>query len=208
MVIGTSRCTHVLCYLFCWRDDRADPETPRDSRYSTTADASGAPAIRNARANARRRIASCAHFGMGCSHAPRPGRLPAASTVTAYLPFPVDTATTRSSSTANSRFRQPTHVRTGPSMRRCAETEISRWITAQFTFTQPVVRTTRMCPQLRPVAIDEDRPSAGRQDECLPVNQPYSTREFDGCACAPGGHGRLVDERIVGAHAPDDREPL
>jgi hypothetical protein len=102
----------------------------KNSTCSTTADASGAPVIRNARANARRRIASCAHFKVGCSHAPRPGRLPARSTVTTHLPFPVDTATTRSSSTANSRFRQPTHVRTGPSMRRCAEAEVSRWITA------------------------------------------------------------------------------
>jgi hypothetical protein len=110
---------------------------------STTADVSGAPAMRNARAKARRRIASLAHCGMGCNHAPRPGRVPAGSTVTAYLPFPVDTATTRSSSTANSRFRQPTHVRTGPSVRRCVEAEISRWITAQLTCTQPVVTTTR-----------------------------------------------------------------
>jgi hypothetical protein len=55
----------------------------RDSTCSITADTSGAPAIRNARANARRRIASCAHFGRGCSHAPRPERLPAGSTVTA-----------------------------------------------------------------------------------------------------------------------------
>ena len=111
---------------------------------STIADVSGAPAMRSARAKARRRIASLAHCGLGCSHAPRPGRVPAGSTVTAYLPFPVDTATTRSSSTANSRFRQPTHVRTGPSVRRCAEAEISRWITVQLTCTQPVVRTTRI----------------------------------------------------------------
>jgi hypothetical protein len=102
----------------------------RDSMCSTTADVSGAPAMRNARAKARRRIASVAHCGTGCSHAPRPGRVPAGSTVTAYLPFPADTATTRSSSAANSRFRQPTHVRTGPSVRRCAEAEVSRWITA------------------------------------------------------------------------------
>jgi hypothetical protein len=102
----------------------------RDSMCSTTADVSGAPAMRSARAKARRRIASVAHCGTGCSHAPRPGRVPAGSTVTAYLPLPVDTATTRSSSTANSRFRQPTHVRTGPSVRRCAEAEDSRWITA------------------------------------------------------------------------------
>ncbi len=108
----------------------AHPEPRRDSKCSTTADVSGAPAIRNARAKARRRIASVAHCGTGCSHAPRPGRVPAGSTVTAYLPFPADTATTRSSSTANSRFRHPTHVRTGPSVRRCAEAEVSRWITA------------------------------------------------------------------------------
>jgi hypothetical protein len=119
------------------------PGAPSELMCSTTADVSGAPAMRSARAKARRRIASCAHCGTGCSHAPRPGRVPAGSTITAYLPFPVDTATTRSSSTANSRFRQPTHVRTGPSMRRCAEAEVSRWITAQFTCTEPMVRTTR-----------------------------------------------------------------
>jgi hypothetical protein len=56
---------------------------PRDSTCSTTADVSSAPAMRSARAKARRRIASRAHFGWGCSHAPRPGRLPARSTVTA-----------------------------------------------------------------------------------------------------------------------------
>lgn len=115
-----------------------------NSMCSTTADASGTPAMRSARTKARRRMASYAHCGRGCSHAPRPGRLPAGSTVTEYLPFPFDTATTRSSSTANSRFRQPTHVRTGPSVRRCAffsEAEVSRWITAQFTFTEAGLRT-------------------------------------------------------------------
>jgi hypothetical protein len=59
------------------------PSASKDSMCSITADASSAPAIRNARGNARRRIASSAHLGMGCSHAPRPGRLPAGSTVTA-----------------------------------------------------------------------------------------------------------------------------
>jgi hypothetical protein len=33
-------------------------------------------------------------------------------------------------------------------MRRCAEAEVSRWITAQFTFTEPVVRTTRRVPRM------------------------------------------------------------
>ena len=99
--------------------------------------------MRNALVKARRRIACCTHCGSGCNHAPRPGRLPAVSTITAYSPFPVDTATTRSSSTANSRFRHPTHVRTGPLM--CCgarEAEGSRWITAQSSVTSPVVRTT------------------------------------------------------------------
>jgi hypothetical protein len=36
------------------------------------------------------------------------------STVTAHCPFPSITATTRNNSLANSRFRHPTHVRTGP----------------------------------------------------------------------------------------------
>ncbi len=87
---------------------------PRNSMRSTTAEVSGEPAMRNALVKARRRIACCAHCGRGCSHAPRPGRLAPVSTITAYSPFPVGTATTRSSSTANSRFRHPTHVRTGP----------------------------------------------------------------------------------------------
>lgn len=79
----------------------------------------------------------------GCTHAPRPGRLVPVSTITASSPFPSDTATTRSSSTASSRFRHPTHVRTGPSTRLCAETEGSRWITAQSSVTYPMVRTAR-----------------------------------------------------------------
>ena len=52
-----------------------------DSKCSSTADVSGEPVMRNARANARRRIAACKHCWSGCNHAPRPGRLPAASTV-------------------------------------------------------------------------------------------------------------------------------
>jgi hypothetical protein len=102
---------------------------------STSADVSGGRAMRSALVKARRRIACCAHCREGCSHAPRPGRLLAVSTITAYSPFPVGTATTRSSSTANSRFRHPTHVRTGPSVLLCAKAEGSRWITAQSSVT-------------------------------------------------------------------------
>jgi hypothetical protein len=137
---------------------------------STTADVSGEPAMRNARAKARRRIASCAHCGAGCSHAPRPGRLPATSTVTA-LPLPVDTATTRSSPTANSRFRQPTHVRTGPPVRRGAKAEISRWITAKSTFTELSVRTTRPCPQLARHSANNPNPQqAARMSVCPSIS--------------------------------------
>lgn len=93
--------------------------------------------MRNAFVKARRRTACRAHCSSGCSHAPRPGRLLAGSTITAYSPFPADTATTRSSLTANSRFRHPTHVRTGLPVTRCAETEGSRWITAQSKACRP-----------------------------------------------------------------------
>ncbi len=118
------------------RDDRA-AELLRHTRPPP--ETSGEPVIRNARTNARRRIAASRHCRSGCNHAPRPpGRLPAESTVTAQLPVPSRTAASRSRSTANSRFRQPTHVRTGPSGLRCArgwEVGVSRWITAQSTVT-------------------------------------------------------------------------
>jgi hypothetical protein len=117
----------------------------KPSMCSTTADVSGEPAIRNALLKARRLIACRTHCGTGCSHAPRPGRLLAASTIRAYSPFPLDTATTRSNSTASSRFRHPTHVRTGPSVCLCAflvsGAERSRWITAQSSVTGAVLRT-------------------------------------------------------------------
>lgn len=106
---------------------------------STTADTSGEPVMRSARPKARRRIAASRHCGVGCSHAPRPGSFLAGSTVTARTPFPPPTATTRSSSMASSRFRHPTQVRTGPTgssgLRRCAEAEVSRWITGESTVT-------------------------------------------------------------------------
>jgi hypothetical protein len=102
-------------------------------KCSNTAVISGDPVMRSARTNARRRIAASRHACSGCSQAPRPGSVLATSTVTAQLPFPPPTATTRSSSTASSRLRQPTHVRTGPSGRRCAAAEVSRWITAEST---------------------------------------------------------------------------
>ena len=124
-----------------------EPSAPSDAMCSTTADVSGEPVMRSALVKARRRIACWTHCGTGCNHAPRPGRLLPVSTITAYSPFPADTATTRSSSTANSRFRHPTHVRTGPPIRRCAhlasEAEGSRWITAQSSVTPSMVRTTR-----------------------------------------------------------------
>ncbi len=118
-------------------------------KCSTNADVSGGRSMRSALVKARRRIASCTHRDAGCNQAPRPGRRVAVSTITAYSPFPVSTATTRSNWTANSRFRHPTHVRTGPPMCLCAllasGAEGSRWITAQSSVTEPMVRTTRSC---------------------------------------------------------------
>ena len=104
-------------------------------KCSNTPVISGDPVMRSARTIACRRIAASRHACSGCSQAPRPGSVLATSTVTAQLPFPPPTATTRSSSTASSRLRQPTHVRTGPSGRRCAEAEVSRWITTESTVT-------------------------------------------------------------------------
>ncbi len=113
---------------------------------SVTAVVSGEPVMRSARANARRRIAASRHAWSGCNHAPRPGSFLAGSTVTAGSPFP-PTATIRSSTTASSRFRQPTHVRTGPTgvsgLRPCAEADLSRWITAESTVTVPAIDKRR-----------------------------------------------------------------
>jgi hypothetical protein len=136
---------------------------------STTADVSGEPAMRSALVKARRRIARCRHCGTGCNHAPRPGRVLPVSTITAYSPFPLDTATTRSSSTANSRFRHPTHVRTGPPTCLCAEAEGSRWITAQSSVTQPMVRTARGCAMSRCAAGAKRADNLRRPAGCLSI---------------------------------------
>lgn len=150
---------------------------PSEFPYSTTADMSGEPVMRNARANARRRTASDRHRGSGCSQAPRPGRLPAQSTTTAGLsphtPMPCRVATTRINSTANSRFRQPTHVRTGPSARRCARTGLSRWITVQSS----VACASR--PKRRPRPRDHGRSGgfpapSGSVSLRMSIRQPVS----------------------------------
>lgn len=118
------------------------------AKCSSSADVSGEPVIRSARAKACRRTAAARHRSTGCNHAPRPGWEPDVSTVTADCPFPIDTATTRSSSTANSRFRQPMHVRTGPPVGVSAAV-FSRWITTYSTVTAAEVRTAavRRCPE-------------------------------------------------------------
>jgi hypothetical protein len=150
---------------------------PAALKCSTTAVVSGEPVMRSARTNARRRIAASRHCGSGCNQAPRPGSFLAESTVTAHSPFPSSTATTRSSSTASSRFRQPTHVRTGPIGAPIAEqasaAEVSRWITAESTVTAPAKRngSTWDVPQSRHgVAIHPtDLFLGGRYRADLPV---------------------------------------
>jgi hypothetical protein len=177
----------VLIFLATCSVDRASecPEIP--STYSVTAVRSGEPVIRSARTNARRRIAACRHCGSGCSHAPRPGRLPAVSTVAAHAPFP-PTATTRSSSTASSRFRHPTQVRTGPTgrsaARPCRDTEVSRWITAESTATDPLRRNrgpgVGFSPALRrPVPL-----RAAHRVRTAPVRPGRSVRRRCGCRYA------------------------
>lgn len=133
----------VLMFFATCSLARGDSDVPNSSKRSTTAVMSGEPAIRSARPKARRRTASRRHPGSGCSHAPRPGSLCAASTVTALVSFPgpcpPSTATTRSRSTANSRRRHPMQVRTGPpeglSLLFCVRADVSRWITAESTVT-------------------------------------------------------------------------
>ena len=106
------------------------------SSCSATPVVSGEPAIRNARAIARRRIAVARQSWSGCNHAPRPGRLPAVSTTTTYPSSPSGLADILIRSAANSRFRHPTHVRTGPRGLRCGRvpaSEDSCWITIHPT---------------------------------------------------------------------------
>lgn len=133
-IVGSSRCAHVLPILVS-RAGRASHVT-----CSSTADVSGESVIRSARANACRRIAAARHRSAGCNQAPLPGQDREASTETTVRPFPVDPATTRSSSTANSRFRQPMHVRTGPPVDASAA-EFLRWTTIHSTVTAAEFRT-------------------------------------------------------------------
>ena len=176
-------------------------------KCSITAVMSGEPVIRNARTNARRRIAASRHCGSRCNHAPRPGSFLAVSTVTALWPFPPSAATTRSSSTASSRFRQPTHVRTGPSGRLCGEAGVSRWITVQSSHTWSmhlnghprrsiVARTARSSGRYSlGIAADIDAPAGqpGRQPGVLPFladrERQLEIRNDDA-----GGAGGLVDD--------------
>ncbi len=147
---------------------------------SITADTSGEPVMRSARTNARRRIAASRHCGSGCSQAPRPGSFLAGSTVTACSPFP-STATTRSSSTASSRFRQPTHVRTGPSggsiAVRASAAEVSRWITAESTV--PVLAKETALPG-----------ASDRVPRLVPRRGWFEARHRFGCRSAIRSAGR------------------
>lgn len=90
----------------------------------------------------------------GCSHAPRPESLRCGSgtIVTVSVPSPVEHphTTILSSSGAGSRFRQPTHVRTGATGRRSAADS---------------------SPRSRSVTEDSDRTSYhSTADRCVPSN--------------------------------------
>ena len=175
---------HGVLMFFATCSVAGRPSTSASSalKCATTAEVSGEPVIRNARANARRRIAVCKHCWPGCNHAPRPGNVPAASTVTAYSPFPSVTATTRSNSTASSRFRQPTHVRTGPTSssgrRPRVDTEVSRWVTAESTVTSPANRNRSVGATGPPRCRGRDpcRVRALRRCECRSANPSAAPR--------------------------------
>jgi hypothetical protein len=80
----------------------------RVTRAATTAESSTGPAIRSARAHARRRLAACRHDSRGWIDAPRPG-----SRLDASGRSRPSEAMTRRSSPAGARSRQPTQVRIG-----------------------------------------------------------------------------------------------
>lgn len=164
---------------------------------STTAVVSGERLMRSARTNACRRIAASRHCGSRCNQAPRPGSFPAESTVTAHPPFPSSTATTRSSSTASSRFRQPMHVRTGPLgpsvAGRASAAEVSRWITVQSSHTWSLHRNGH------PHALSR----AGTA-----ITRPILPRHRCGCRCAspsaapPAGRSALPCRSRATAGSP------
>lgn len=172
-----------------------------NSMCSTTAEVSGEPVMRSALVKARRRIACCAHCDTGCSHAPRPGRPLPVSTITANSPFPVGTATTRSSSTANSRFRHPMHVRTGPPACRCAllasGAESSCWITAQSSVTGSTRRTARGCAAVPGVPLAVVGHSVAGAAFGLALRMPAGAgrrvpANVDAPAGEPGGQPRVL----------------
>ena len=97
-----STCHQIVCIPdfdevsgFCDEDspraaevEAAKADSRWDAAYDSPANIQVPPEFlkalaRNARAKARRRIAAWRHRSSGCNHAPRPGRLPAESTVTA-----------------------------------------------------------------------------------------------------------------------------
>ena len=175
------------------------------AKCSTTAEMSGEPVMRNARPKARRRIAAPRHCWSGCSQAPRPGRLPAVSTVTAYSPFPVGTATTRSSSTANSRLRHPMQVRTGPRSEAevaadaAPEAEVSRWITAQSTSHDCLVRTTVGAFVRAQAAISPER-------VCRPPPRTGTTHQRSASGHSPRHSSKVVNTSAVDTE--DGRRPV
>ena len=108
-----------------------------DERYSTTADVSGEPVMRNARAKARRRIAACRHRSSGCNQAPRPGRLPAC--VNGHGPLTVPVRHSHHSEQIDGQLSLPApdacpHRSFGAAMP-VIGAGVSRWITAQSTVT-------------------------------------------------------------------------
>ena len=173
---------------------------------------SGEPVMRNARANARRRIAACKHCWSGCNQAPRPGRLPAASTVHGTIRHSRrcgDYEAVRRPALASGSRRMSG---TGPSVLRCGEAEVSRWITPESTVTALADRNAgwtryRSCtaPCVAPglaarlgggcVATDVDAPAGqpGREPGVLALLAD-GQRQLEIGHHHPSGTGGLVDD--------------
>jgi hypothetical protein len=183
----------ATCSVAGWA--RPPPSSSSTTKNSTTADVSGGPVMRNARVKARRRIAESRHCWSRCNHAPRPGRLPAESTVTTQSPFPSRSATTRSNSAANSRLRHPTHVRTGPwgcSVRPGPEAEVSRWITAQSSRTGPA----------RGIACRPILPGQLHGLRSARAARPHRTPRRCGCRCATPSGGQPTWRSALPCRSP------
>ena len=168
MVIGTSRCAHVLCYLFCWRDDRARPKTrcarpplmrPVLRRSVTLARtlAAGSLAVRTSEWDAAMHPAP-EDYLLG-----QRSRRNCRSQLTQ---LPLEAVRRPTLAFGNRHTSAPVH--------RCVDVRRPKSRAGSrlsLPVTEPVVRTTRMCPQLRS-RRDMPTPTTDNTTEAPSTNSP------------------------------------